>query len=124
MDGGIEHVARARTIALGMDVELQLEKTRRAGFQPVLFMLRDARLRAIEAMTKLVLVDSTDSMAIRKLQLEIMLFDDMVSTCREMVEAGRIADQTMAEEDRAEINDLILGHSNWAQAEINGSREG
>ena len=123
MDGGIEHAARARAIALGIDVELQLEKTKKAGFQPVLFMLRAARERAIEAMAKLVVVDATDAMTIRALQLEVMLFDDMVSMCREVVENGRNVERQVAEEDRAIINDLILHPENWAAAEIRESRE-
>lgn len=123
MDGGIEHAARARAIALGIDVELQLEKTKRAGFQPVLFMLREARERAIDAMAKLVVVDSSDPLAIRKLQLEVMLFDDIVSMCREVVENGRNVERQVAEEDRAIINDLILHPENWAAAEIRESRE-
>ncbi len=123
MDGGIEHAARARAIALGIDVELQLEKTKRAGFQPVLFMLREARERAIDAMAKLVVVDSSDPLAIRKLQLEVMLFDDIVSMCREVVENGRNVERQVDEEDRAAINELILHPENWAASEIRESRE-
>lgn len=121
MDGGIENAARARAIALGMDVELQLEKTSKAGFQPVLYMLRHARERAIAAMTKMVLIDASDAVAIRALQLEVMLFDDMVDSCREAVTRGREIEQVVSDEERAEINDLII--QNWAVAENIGAKE-
>ena len=121
MDGGIENVARARAIALGMDVEVQLEKTKKAGFQPVLYMLQSARERAIAAMTKLVLIDANDAMAIRALQLEVLLFDDMVQSCREAVTRGREVEHTVTEEERAELNDLIM--QNWATAEKLGATE-
>lgn len=122
MDGGIENVARARAIALGMDVELQLERTKKAGFQPVLHMLRNARERAIAAMTKLTLCDPTDAVTIRALQAEIVLFDDMVESCREAVAKGREAERAVTEEERAEINELIL-QSSWATAERLGATE-
>lgn len=121
MDGGIENVARARVIKLGMDVELQLERTKKAGFQPVLHMLRDSRDRAVAAMTKLVLIDAADTVAIRALQLEIMLFDDMVESCRAAVARGREVDRLVAEEERAEISELIL--QDWANAERLGATE-
>lgn len=121
MDGGIEHVAKARVIALGMDVELQLEKTKKAGFQPVLFLLRNARGRAIEAMTKLALVDPTKAEDIRRLQLEIMLFDDMVESCREAVQRGHELNDRVTEEEREEINSLIM--NDWAAAERLGVTE-
>ena len=118
MDGGIEHAARERVMKLGIDVEIQLERTQKPGFQPVLCLLRNARERAVDAMAKMVMVDPADAIAIRKLQLEAMLFDDLVSMCRELVEDGRNAERMVAEEDRAAINDLILGHDNWAASEI------
>lgn len=121
MDGGIENVARARAIQLGMDVELQLERTKQAGFQPVLFMLRNARERAISAMTKLTLADPTDAVTIRALQAEIVVFDDMVDSCRQAVATGREHERAVTEEERAEIHELIMG--NWANAEILGKPE-
>lgn len=119
MEGGIENVARARAIQLGMDVELQLEKTKKAGFQPVLFMLRNARVRAIDAMTKLALADPTDAVTIRALQAQIVVFDDMVDSCREAVASGREHERAVTEEERAEIHELIMG--DWANAEILGT---
>lgn len=121
MDGGIENVARARAIALGMDVELQLERTKKAGFQPVLYMLRSARERAVAAMTKLVLIDAHDAAAIRALQLEVLLFDDMVASCREAVTRGRELDYAVTEEERAELSALII--QDWATADKVGATE-
>jgi len=121
MDGGIEHIARAHTVALGMDVELQLDRSAQRGFQPVLVMLRDARERAVAAMTQLVICDPTDSLSIRRLQMEIAVFDDMVNSCRAIVARGREVERIVSEEERAEINDLIMNNPQWATAEISGA---
>jgi hypothetical protein len=121
MEGGIENAARARAIQLGLDIEIQLDRLTKPGFQPVLYMLRDARERAISAMTNLALVDPTDQMAIRKLQLEIMLFDDMVAACKRAVDRGREQDRLVTEEERAEINSLIAAHEGMGAAERLGA---
>ena len=123
MEGGIENAARAHAIALGLDVQIQLEKLTKPGFQPVLYMLRDARERAIAAMTQLTIVDASDVMAIRKLQLEILLFDDMVAACKRAVDRGREVDRLVTEEERAAINDLIVQSEGWANAERLGATE-
>lgn len=119
--GGIEHAARMHAITLGVDIELQLERHAKAGFQPVLRMLRDARTRAVAAMAQLVTVDATDAAAIRKLQNEIVLFEDMIESCRRMVAEGREADRSITDDERAEIGELIMG--DWATAEALGATE-
>ena len=120
MDGGIEHAATARAIELSYDIQLQLERTAKAGFRPLLFILVDARKRAIAALTQLVIADADDAKAIRTLQNEVMRFDDMVNSCRKALAAAHEASERIDEQERAAINDLIM--NDWATADAVGAK--
>lgn len=107
MTVGLEHIAQARAIALGLDVQVQLEKATRPGCQPMLVLLADARERAMKAMMGLCMVDPTDSKSIRGFQNEVTLFDDMARSLKKVIERGREADRLVTEEERAAINEMI-----------------
>lgn len=121
MDGGIEHAATARAIELSYDIQLQLERTAKAGFRPLLFILADARQRAIAALTQLAIVDASDAKAIRILQNEVVRFDDMVATCRKALAQAHEAGARIDEQERAAINNLIM--NDWATADAVGAKE-
>lgn len=120
-EGGIEHAARAHIIARGLDIQIQLEKLTKPGFQPVLYMLHEARERAIAAVAGLVTANPEDAGTIRRLQNEIAIFDDMVAACRKAVDRGREVDRLVSEEERAAINELVVGSEGWGAAEDIGA---
>lgn len=120
---GLERIASARAIETMLDVKLQLERTARPGFRPIVVLLNDARERAEAAMVQLCIVPPHDADKIRVLQNEIIRFDDMVRSVKRMIEVGEEADRRLAEEDRAEVEQIISASLGLGEAERLGATE-
>jgi hypothetical protein len=105
----IEQLAEARLRELAIDVEVQLEKGTQ--YRPVLWLLVHARKRAAGAMKLFLDVDPADAHAVRLIQIELKVYDDMVANCRMLVARGRDADHVIAEKDRTEMSEAIMNMS-------------
>jgi len=92
---------------LQADVQVQLEKG--TGTRPILFMLSDARRRAVKAVGMMVEVDPNDFVTIIRLQAEIKIFIDMIESARAVIDRGKEADRRIKEDDRAAIDELVMG---------------
>ena len=102
----IGRIADERLSELAIDLQVQLEKG--TGTRPVLYLLLEARKKAVAAMVQLSLVDPADAHSIRVCQMSIALYDDMVNSCRDLVKAGKEARFRIHERDRAEMQDIIV----------------
>lgn len=100
----IEKLGDEQMRELAADVFVQLEKG--TAMRPVLFMLVRARQRASKAITMFIDANAEDPKVIRKLQNEIALYDDMVTSIREMLARGREADTRISENDRNAIDEI------------------
>lgn len=92
---------------LAADLQVQLE--RNTGTRPVLFMLSQAREKAAKAIVMFMDADPEDSPLIRRLQQEITIYNDMVTSAQSLLSAGREANQRIKEKDRAELEEVIMG---------------
>lgn len=90
---------------LAADIQVQLE--RGTGTRPVLYLLAQAREKAAKAIVLFMDADPTDAPLIRRLQQEITLYNDMVTSAQALLSAGREANQRIAERDRAELEEVI-----------------
>lgn len=106
MNGAIEKLADERLIALSAEIEVQLDKN--AKMRPIIWLLAEARKRASAAMTSLVLTDASKVEDVRAFQNEVRLYDDLVTSCRALIERGREADKRIDEQDRSALADIIL----------------
>lgn len=102
----IGRIAELRLLENYADLMVQLEKG--TGTRPILHLLHKARKRAIEANIQLVLTDPAEPAAIRRLQAEILLYDDMISACKEIVADGKDAQAIINDSERQEIQDVIM----------------
>ena len=102
----IDRLADEKLRELAIDLEVQLE--RRTAHRPVLFMLHKAREKAGKAMVMFLDVDPTDAKLITRLQAEVKLYDDMITSCRELVARGREAQSRIAENERSAIEELVI----------------
>lgn len=99
-------IAHDRLMAImGIDLKVQLE--RGTGTRPMLWLLAKAKEKAADSMALLIKVDPTDAEAIRTLQNDVVMFEDFVTWCKELLARGREADHALAEADRAEIADYM-----------------
>lgn len=102
MSDPVTGIAQDRLLAImGIDLQIQLE--RGAGTRPMLWLLARAREKAAESMAMLVKVDPNDPEPIRTLQNDVVMFEDFVGWCRELLARGREADHLITEADRAEL---------------------
>lgn len=102
----ITELAEKRLRELAVDVEVQLEKG--TAYRPVLWLLLKARERAAGAMKLFLDVDPADARAVRMIQIELKVYDDMVSNLRELVSRGKEADHAIAEKDRHELSEVVM----------------
>lgn len=91
---------------LSADLQVQLE--RGTGTRPVAFMLTQARQKAAKAIVLFMDADPADAALIARLQREITLYDDMVTSAKALLSAGREANQRIMERDRAELEEVIM----------------
>jgi hypothetical protein len=96
-------------VALAADVIVQLE--RGTGTRPILFMLADARERARTAISMLIEAEPDQTVIIRKLQNEVKLFIDMIDSAKGVIERGKEADRNIKDDDRAAIDEMVMGMS-------------
>jgi hypothetical protein len=75
--------------------------------RPVLYMLAEARRRAATALLLFMDIDAEKTADIRKLQSELKLYDDMVTSTRMMLQMGREAQSRVKENDRLEIQEIV-----------------
>lgn len=101
----LQAAARDHLIDIYLDLKVQLEKG--TGTRPMLWLLATQRNKAVDAMTKLVEVDASETEAIRALQAEARLFDDMMEAAKAMLARGKEADHELAEEDRSAIAEFM-----------------
>jgi hypothetical protein len=93
---------------LYIDVQVQLE--RGTGTRPVLWMLVQQRRKAAEAVSAMFKLDLNKEGVIadlKHLQNEVLLYEDMVELCQELLQRGREADRELIEQEREEIADLM-----------------
>lgn len=102
----IGRIAELRLLENAADLMVQLEKG--TGTRPILHLLHKARARAIAANTQLILADASDAKTVRMLQSEILLYDDMVTACREIIADGKDAEASINDADREEIQSVIM----------------
>lgn len=107
-------------VTLSADLEVQLDQQARAGYRPVVAMLVMARRHAATAMEGLVLCDAHDAKSVQSFQNEVRRYDDLVTWARKIIDDGRDADRTLAEEERAEISNLLLTPEGRAEASALG----
>jgi len=104
-DDAISAAARAFLIESYIDLKVQLEKG--TGTRPMLYLLADARNKAVIAIRKMVEIDVSEKAALMALQQEIRLYGDMMDSARQMLSRGREADREIAEEDRIELSEIL-----------------
>lgn len=102
----IEQLADARLRELAIDVEVQLE--RGTANRPVLWLLAQARKRAAGAMKLFIDVDPRDSSAVGMIQMELKVYDDLISNLRLLIARGKEADHALKEQDRSELSEAVL----------------
>jgi hypothetical protein len=105
----IEQLAGERLRELAEEVSRQLNN--KTGSRPVLWLLAEQRKRASNAIVMMIDVDPEDANAIRKIQADIKLYDDMIMSCRKLMARGREAAFEIAEGDRAAIDELVMNMS-------------
>lgn len=98
MPSPIDHIADSQLILSYLDLQVQLEKG--TGTRPVLWLLAEARKKAVAAFHALVKIDPNDAEGIRTLQNEVIMFDELVASCHQMLVRGREADRAIDEADR------------------------
>ena len=53
-------------------------------------------------------VDPADAHAVRMIQIELKVYDDMVANCRMLVARGKDADHAIKEKDRDELSEAVM----------------
>lgn len=102
----VGRIADERLSELAIDLQVQLEKG--TAMRPVLYLLLEARKKAVAATIQLSIVDPSDAQAIRICQMAIGMYDDMVTSCRDLLKGGKEARFRIHERDRAEMEDIIV----------------
>lgn len=102
----IERIADEHFIELAADLQVQLEKG--TGTRPVLWLLSEARKRAVSATFALTKIDPMKTDDIRHLQNEISLYDDMIQDCKNLMSRGKEADRRLHERDREELQGVVM----------------
>jgi len=90
---------------LAADLQVQLE--RGTGTRPVAFMLAKAREKAAKAIVLFLDADPEDTNLIRRLQRELTVYNDLMTSAQELMAMGREANQRITEVDRAEMEEVI-----------------
>jgi|SRR5882672_3863879 len=103
----LDKLSDSALVALAADVMVQLEKG--TGTRPILFMLREARARARKAISMLIEADPNNPPVITALQNEVKLFIDMIDSARNVLDRGKEADRKIKEDDRAAIDEMVMG---------------
>jgi hypothetical protein len=104
-------IALNRMVEASAALEVQLDKD--ASRRPVLFLLKKAREAALHAYDMLIYsTDAMDVNIVRQLQFEIRRYDDLVAWCREIIIAGKEANQLISESERMEFSAAILSPDN------------
>ena len=101
----LSKLALARTQAAASDIEAQLSI--KNGQRPVVMMLQYAKIEAASALGALVSADPEDPKLIRKLQNEVARFDDLCRWLREVVIAGKEAEEELTDADRNEMIEIL-----------------
>jgi hypothetical protein len=102
----IEKLGNEQLRLLAADVMVQLEKG--TALHPVLWMLVQARKRAAMAIGMFIDIDPENIEAIRKIKAEILVYEDMVRSCRELLAQGREAELRVGEDDRLAIDEIVM----------------
>jgi hypothetical protein len=105
MKDPIEELGNEHLYLLAADLQVQLEKD--TANRPVLYLLSEARKKALTAIVKLIEVDAIEEAAIRSLQAEVRLYGDMIEACQQLIMRGREADTMIAERERSDLAELI-----------------
>jgi thiamine pyrophosphate-dependent acetolactate synthase large subunit-like protein len=75
--------------------------------RPMLYLLANARNKAVLAIRQIIEIDATETTAIRAAQAEVRLYGDMMDAAREMMSRGREADSELNDEDRQALADYL-----------------
>ena len=102
----VGELADARLLELAADLSVQLEKN--TGMRPVLWLLSQQRAKASNAISQLMGINPVHADAIRTLQNEVQLYQDMIEACRALLAAGRDAYAAIEEIDRDEISNIVM----------------
>jgi hypothetical protein len=105
----IEKLGNEQLRLLAADLMVQLEKG--TALRPVLWMLVQARRRAAGAIEMMIDVDAEDVEAVRKIKREILVYTDMVRSCRELLARGKEADLRISEDDRIAVDEIVMDMS-------------
>lgn len=105
MPSPIDHIADSQLILSYLDLQVQLE--RGTGTRPVLWLLNQARKKAVNAMAAMVKIDCNDAEGIRTLQNEVIVFDELVTSCHQMLVRGKEADREIDEADREALAQFL-----------------
>jgi geranylgeranyl pyrophosphate synthase len=110
MTDPVEKLADEQLLLIAADLQVQLE--RKTAMRPVLFFLAEARTRAAKAILILALdTDPEDVVKIRKLQAEIAIYDDMITSARKLMAMRKEALARIKESDRDAIDEMIVDMS-------------
>ena len=106
-DDAMSAAARAVLIDMYLDLKVQLEKG--TGTRPMLWLLADARNKAVDAIRKIIEIEISVGQidALRALQAEVRLYGDMMDAAERMLARGKEADREVNEEDREAIADYL-----------------
>lgn len=106
-DDAISAAARDVMITDYLDLKVQLEKG--TGTRPMLWLLADARNKAVIAIRKMIEVEITVDQidVLRALQADVRLYGDMMESAERMLARGKEADRELHEQDREAISDML-----------------
>jgi hypothetical protein len=106
MSDPILGIAAQRLMAItGIDLKVQLE--RGTGTRPMLWLLAKAKEKAALSLQMLVNVDPNNAEAIRTLQNDVIMFEDFVEWCRELLAHAKDSEHLVNEADRAELAEYL-----------------
>src|SRR5882762_5535882 len=90
-------------LELAYDLQVQLERGTAKGMRPVLYLMVEQRKKAAAALLKMVDINVSETEAMRELQNEVRLYQDMIGHCHKLFSKGRDAEQQIMERDRIEM---------------------
>lgn len=81
-------------------VELDMQLSGSAGFQPMVAILRKAMIESAEAMVALSIADASNQELVRTCQMNVLFFDKLVRWTKEIMAEAKVAEATHTQEER------------------------